>query len=268
MGCAMMGARGLLSAALVAALAGLTEAKPAAAQAPVAACEAMSPMTAVKECYGKRLVAMDEAVDRAYARARAAATELDTATGRGTAVLALEESQALWRAFRRANCLDLRAALTAGGSGTGVFAARCAITMTDRRIAELEEIASGAHAAGDGPSPLLGTVWRAEDIDGGGVIDAALTSLRFEAPDKVGGSGGCNRFFGSVSLDGDRVSFGPFGSTRRACPQAVMDQEQRFFATLEKVQRWEIREGLLRLFGEDGRQLVRMSRLQKSARPD
>ncbi len=104
-------------------------------------------MTEVKRCYNDRVNEIDREVDRAYQRALAAAGELDAVTGHGDAVPALEESQALWRAFRRADCMDLQAKLAAGGSGTGVFIARCAIDMAKTRIAELEAIAGDDRSA-------------------------------------------------------------------------------------------------------------------------
>ncbi len=113
----------------------------AAAHPPVRQCEALAPMTEVKRCYNERVADIDRAVERAYGRAATAARELDAVTGHGDALPALEESQARWRAFRWADCMDLRAALAAGGSGTGVFIARCAIHMAKTRIAELDAIA-------------------------------------------------------------------------------------------------------------------------------
>jgi uncharacterized protein YecT (DUF1311 family) len=112
-----------------------------AAHTPVAECEALAPMTEVKRCYNERVDDVDREVERAYRRAIVAARELDAVTGHGDAVPALEESQALWRAFHRTDCMELRAKLAAGGSGTGVFIARCAIDTAKTRISELNEIA-------------------------------------------------------------------------------------------------------------------------------
>ena len=51
--------------------------------------------------------------------------------------------------------------------------------------------------------------WLAEDINGGGVIDYAQTTLIIKSDGSVSGSGGCNRFMTSASIDG------PSHSSRR-----------------------------------------------------
>ncbi len=57
-------------------------------------------------------------------------------------------------------------------------------------------------------------------------------SLVFENT-RVSGSGGCNRFFAQVygGAPGE-LNIGPIGSTRRACPEADMELEQRYFKLL------------------------------------
>lgn len=95
-------------------------------------------------------------------------------------------------------------------------------------------ISAGANAAG------LEGRWLAEDIDGGGVIDRLQTTLEVNADGKVTGMGGCNRYAGSAKIDGDAIRFLPMGSTRMACSSAVMKQESKFHAALEKVRAWRI----------------------------
>jgi putative lipoprotein len=57
------------------------------------------------------------------------------------------------------------------------------------------------------------------------------------------GRGGCNPYFGTATVEGERVSFGPLGATKMACPPALMDQERRFFAALEGAERWALDDG-------------------------
>ncbi len=126
--------------------------------------------------------------------------------------------------------------------------------------------AAGQAAAVD--EPLIGTRWLAEDIGGRGVIDNAQSTLEFRSLTDVGGSGGCNGFFGRLELDGAQLKLGPLGSTMRACAEALMDQEQRYFAALEQARSYRLdREtGLLYLLGENGAELVRLSPLPPPAR--
>lgn len=104
-----------------------------------------------------------------------------------------------------------------------------------------------------GPAAPVGK-WLAEDIDGGGVIDRLQTTLELRADGMVNGMGGCNRYAGSAQIDGDAIKFLPMGSTRMACSSAIMNQESRFHAALEKVRAWRIDEqkGKLLLLDKGG----------------
>jgi heat shock protein HslJ len=82
--------------------------------------------------------------------------------------------------------------------------------------------------------------WLAEDILSAGVIDTAQTTLEFSNDGRVAGRGACNRYFGSVKIEGERISFSQIGSTRMACAPAVMDQEAKFFKALEAARSWRV----------------------------
>jgi heat shock protein HslJ len=117
--------------------------------------------------------------------------------------------------------------------------------------------------SGAGAAELWGTAWLADDIGGRGVVDRARSTLHFDESRRVSGSTGCNRFFGPVELDGDRISFGNLATTRMACPDALMDQERRFLEALSKAKRLELtHEGqILLVHGEGARPVLRLSRL-------
>lgn len=72
---------------------------------------------------------------------------------------------------------------------------------------------------------------------------------------RLGGSGGCNRYFTSLELAGDlSLKLGPIGSTMMACPEPVMDQEAAFLNALEAMVRFEVESARLMIyFDEDGR---------------
>jgi heat shock protein HslJ len=114
--------------------------------------------------------------------------------------------------------------------------------------------------AGTAPDELVGSTWLVEDVEGGGVIDFLQSTLTFESAEKVAGMGGCNNFFGSVKIDGSMIEFGPLGATRKACGEAIDDQEFRFLQALEKVRSFEFDQGLLFLLDNDGAQVLRLSR--------
>ena len=56
------------------------------------------------------------------------------------------------------------------------------------------------------------------------------------------GLAGCNNWMAEYQLSGDRLSLDKIATTRKLCAPALMEQEQRFLATLAKVQRWEFAE--------------------------
>ena len=110
---------------------------------------------------------------------------------------------------------------------------------------------------------LIGTAWLADDIGGRGVIDRVQSTLEFAKPGQVGGLAGCNRYFGPVTLEGDTVSLGNLASTRKMCPDALMDQEQRFFQALSAAKRLELtHEGqILQMYDDGGSPVLRFSRI-------
>ena len=90
--------------------------------------------------------------------------------------------------------------------------------------------------------------WLLEDLGGRGVMDIAQTTIEFDAEGRVFGSGGCNRFTGTYTYDGGMLGFGPLAGTKMMCPEAVMDQEDRFLAALGEVERVEMDGPFLLIF--------------------
>ncbi|HXZ05192.1 MAG TPA: META domain-containing protein [Ktedonobacteraceae bacterium] len=80
-------------------------------------------------------------------------------------------------------------------------------------------------------------------------VTEAPATLIFSAEDeqthRLSGSGGCNRYFASYTLAGDRLSIGPLGSTRMMCGSNRMAQEDRFFQALSTAERCEQSNGEL-----------------------
>jgi len=114
------------------------------------------------------------------------------------------------------------------------------------------------------PQPILeDSAWLAEDIDGTGVIDMLQSTLKFDVNLNVSGHGGCNRYFGTATVNENKIDFSALGSTRMACSQAIMDQEQRFLAALDAAHSWHIdtERDLLTMKNEEGRTVLRFSRL-------
>jgi len=111
---------------------------------------------------------------------------------------------------------------------------------------------------------LVGTRWLLEDIEQQGVIDNLQSTLEISAADQAVGSGGCNQYGAGLTLKEKQIRFGATRSTRMACVEAAMNQEQRFFNALPRVRTYEFKhEGaILLLLDEEGKALLRFSRME------
>ncbi len=104
---------------------------------------------------------------------------------------------------------------------------------------------------------LQGGEWTIEDIGGQGVIDNSPASLLFEADGRLSGNSSCNRLIASYSVNGDKLTISPAGTTMMACPPALMDQEQKLVALLGQVESYGIDQtGTLVLTTASGKQIV------------
>jgi putative lipoprotein len=69
----------------------------------------------------------------------------------------------------------------------------------------------------------------------------------------VSGDTGCNRFSGSYTVDGQNITIGPLASTRAACPdEELQQQETDFLAALELATTFQVTGDRLDLFREGG----------------
>lgn len=102
---------------------------------------------------------------------------------------------------------------------------------------------------------LEGTEWTLVSIDGAAPADGTEITLVLDG-EGVAGSAGCNRYSGSYTLNGDTVTFGPFVTTRMACPQPIMQQESAFLTALEGAATFKIADGQLTIVSASGVTLI------------
>ncbi len=95
---------------------------------------------------------------------------------------------------------------------------------------------------------LWGTAWRLENLAGAKVLDGAHATLQFASEGRASGNGSCNRFNGVVTVEGYMIKFGGLAATRMACAEAVMRQEDTYFAALRDAERFEFDGQSLRIF--------------------
>jgi heat shock protein HslJ len=110
------------------------------------------------------------------------------------------------------------------------------------------------------PLQLEGSSWNVTSFNNNrdavvGVSGEGDITLVF-ADGQVSGSAGCNRFSAAYEVDGQAISFGPARSTRMACAQPLMEQEQAFMAALESAVSWSIDGNVLDMHRADGQRAI------------
>lgn len=115
--------------------------------------------------------------------------------------------------------------------------AECSDGMSDRRFADSVTVkADGREVKGCGgailpPADLAGTAWKIISFGGTDVPAGVPTELRFDGK-RVSGQAGCNRFSGSYTSDGKRLTTGPLMATKMACPGPGMALESGFLTLM------------------------------------
>jgi heat shock protein HslJ len=111
--------------------------------------------------------------------------------------------------------------------------------------------------------PLEGTEWTLTSIASPetDAISSTVADTRVTltmSGREATGSGGCNTYHASYEggADGDALSFGPVGATKKACDQAVSNQEQAFLVALGEVATYAVESDLLTLYDGQGAVLL------------
>lgn len=108
-----------------------------------------------------------------------------------------------------------------------------------RLVLAASVLAMGACAAApeendNTPLALAGGAWALSSASGdafGKALEPGLVTLTFDAA-RISGSGGCNRYQADYSLQGNRLTIGPVGATKRGCMDDRGELERQWFAVL------------------------------------
>lgn len=209
---------------------------------------------------------------------------LDAITGNQRASRTLAQGQAAFELYRELDC-HLVELQVGAGTDSADHRRACRIDHDRQRTLTLagrlpEPPASAAEsdepqaadtsaAAPSGSSatsaaavapPILESSWRVVEIAGQPVAEGVLVTLAIDAEGGISGSGGCNRYFGSAEIDGERVAMGDIGATRMACPEPAMGEEQRYLEALDAVASWQLDADQLSLADAAGTVIVRLTR--------
>lgn len=112
-------------------------------------------------------------------------------------------------------------------------------------------LAVGGPVFGQDTSPLVG-VWKLTQILGNPAVPDVLATIEIGQDGKLTGSGGCNRFVGSIAIKGDSVQVSQVVSTRMLCLDPVQAQEDALLRSLETITTADV--------GDDGRLTMRNDR--------
>ena len=124
----------------------------------------------------------------------------------------------------------------------------------------VRRVGSDRPTAATAARPLVGTRWVLVEIDGqpaGSGADGRPADFQLDETGQAAGFGGCNRFGGGVTVEDDRLVFGPMMSTMMACAEAER-VEQAYLAKLVGPVRYSISGDDLVLYGgDDSRPVLR-----------
>jgi heat shock protein HslJ len=112
----------------------------------------------------------------------------------------------------------------------------------------------------EAPLQLDGSAWKVTSFNNNrqaviGVIGDSDITLMFGA-EEVSGSAGCNRFWASYTYAGNSITFGPPATTRMACEESLMTQEQLFLAALASAVTWRIDGNVLDMHRADSERAI------------
>jgi heat shock protein HslJ len=118
----------------------------------------------------------------------------------------------------------------------------------------------GCASAAVPPAPhnyLAGTSWRRVDDENASPHDPTIA---FEQA-RASGFSGCNRWFASVTHDGESLTFGDVGMTRMACTaEPAMAAERNFLEVLEATRYAHYDDAALVLLDAEQNQIARFER--------
>jgi heat shock protein HslJ len=111
----------------------------------------------------------------------------------------------------------------------------------------------GRSVGGDQHNELLvGQEWRLIAIGGTPALAGSDATLRFSADGQVSGSGSINRYNGSYTIEGARLTIGALVRTEMAGPPERMQQEAEFLGLLASARSFQVTGNTLTISGDGG----------------
>lgn len=105
-------------------------------------------------------------------------------------------------------------------------------------------------------------IWNLTEIDGTAALFPSRTELVFFPDGRMSATAGCNRLIGGFQRHGGILTFGRLASTRMACTEPTMAQENRFAQALARVDGYRLSADTGRLSLMAGGQVIVTARRQ------
>jgi heat shock protein HslJ len=146
-----------------------------------------------------------------------------------------------------------RLALISAGCAAGIFSVVGSPILGQTAPAPSESRADAAPGASL-PS-VIETQWNLIELNGTAVNVPASEGQVYiylqQEGDKLSGSDGCNRFFGSYDLSGGSLQFHSVAQTMMACRGAFTEHEAEFTEALKLVTSYQLADNVLQLKVDD-----------------
>jgi heat shock protein HslJ len=111
-------------------------------------------------------------------------------------------------------------------------------------------------ACGGSAASLSGPTWTVTSLTGVGVDPTVTMTAVFGEDGQITGSGGCNNYTATYTVDGSTITIEAPASTRMACPENVNQQESEYFYLLEGTGSYEIRGEKLTIKDSSGQTTI------------
>jgi len=108
------------------------------------------------------------------------------------------------------------------------------------------------------PDPLADTSWLLSTLSGAPPAARTAITLNFGSGGVLAGSDGCNDYSAGYTLDGSDITIlQPISTTRKACPEPVMQQSSAYLAALGGAAKYSVQGETLTLSDSSGAALAK-----------
>ncbi|ALO35006.1 hypothetical protein CMT41_09990 [Colwellia sp. MT41] len=125
-----------------------------------------------------------------------------------------------------------------------------------KRLALLVAISTTLAACNSSPAvPSQETLpgsWLVQSIQDKAVMMQNIARLNFDQTNGLSGSASCNNISSRYSIQNNSLNIGPIATTRKMCAPALMAQESRLLQALAKVKRFQLHNGELLMYDQQG----------------